>query len=110
MSFYISPAGSGDIRNNEVLQQVVDYFGTLKASFGQIEGIYAGSLLSLPIRWSPVYAPYVKKVAGNSITIDGFASNMDATIYWIAMPVERPERNALNTISSSRIRYLVGQQ
>ena len=108
VAFYIGPASSTDIRNNEVLQQIIDYYPTLKSSFAQIAGIYAGSLLRLPVRWSPVYAPYVKKVTGNAVIIDGFAPNMDSTIYWITMPVERPERDALNTINSSRVRYLVG--
>jgi hypothetical protein len=90
-----------------VLQQIVNYYPTVKASFSQVKGIFAGSLLKLPIRWSPIYAPYIKKVSGSSITIDGFSPNMDATLYWIATAVERPARDMQNTVSSSRVRYLV---
>lgn len=106
-SFYITAGGEGKSRTNEVLQQIMKIYPTLQTTFTQIQGIYAGSLLKLPIRWSPMNVPYLSSINGASITFDGFAANMDCTMYWIAMPVERPAYDAKTTVDSTHIRYLV---
>lgn len=90
-----------------MLQQVMAYYPTLQSTFSEITGIFPGSLLKLPIRWSPINLPYLKAVSGSSVTVDGFAANMDCTLYWIAVPVVRSNYDQGATISSDHIRYLV---
>ena len=51
--------------------------------------------------------PYLKSFSSDRFLLDGFAAEMDSTIYWIAVDLERAEYDALNTISLDRIRYLV---
>lgn len=107
ITFYITPGTKDKARNNEVLQQIINSYPALQTSFSAIKGIFPGSLVKLPIRWSPINLPYLKEVNGTSITIDGFASNMDCTLYWIAVSIERPAYDQGNTVNSSHIRYLV---
>ena len=107
ISFYISPSTSDKARNNEVLQQIISYFPTLQSSFAQIKGIFAGSLLKLPIRWSPMHAPYIAAINSTEVAIAGVASNADCTLYWIAVSLERPAYDAQLSVGTGRIRYLV---
>jgi hypothetical protein len=51
--------------------------------------------------------PYLKSISGEGFVIDGFAPNMDCDLHWIIINIERPEYDALLTISQDKIRYLV---
>jgi hypothetical protein len=89
------------------LDKIKDLYPALKLSYPQISGFYAGSLLKKPIRWSPISMPYLKSISGEGFVIDGFAPNMDCDLHWIIINIERPEYDALLTISQDKIRYLV---
>ena len=107
LQYWITPGGTTDPTNSEVLDKIKSAYPALQVSFPQISGFYAGTLLKKPLRWSPISMPYLKSINGGGFTVDGFASNRDGTLYWILTNIERPEYDALLTISSSRIRYLV---
>lgn len=75
-------------------------------SFSEVKGFYPGSLLPVPMKWSPVNSPYVRAVNAEGFTIDGFSSNRDGTLNWIVVDLERAEYNSGQTMSTTRVRYL----
>jgi len=85
----------------------VDYYPTLTGAYPEVSGLFLGSLLKLPLRWSTISVPYLKSFASDRFVIDGFAAETDATLHWIVVDLERAEFDALHTVSPDRIRHLV---
>lgn len=86
----------------------MQFYPTLTGTYSEVAGLFVGSLLKLPLRWSSISVPYLKSFAADRFVLDGFAAETDATIYWIAVDLERAEFDAQLAVSPDRIRYLVG--
>jgi hypothetical protein len=89
------------------VEQIRNYFPTLKTTYPAISAYYSGSLLKKPIRWSPMAAVYLKSLSDVKFSLDGIAASEDSKLSYIITSMERSEYDALNTISQTRIRYLV---
>ena len=109
LEFYISEDTTGAGRlAKEVWYQIEESILTIKGAFPAVRDFYSGSFFHAPARWSPITDLYLTYLDDQKAKFLGAAAAQAGTkLYYIVVPIERAEFDAVRTIDPKHIRYLV---